>query len=274
MVTTITFEKRIYLFFRFSPTQDVLKLRAQLPMVMDAFPAKSPYFNHVDFLWSTEVTEQINNPIKEILQKTDNLGWTYTGPAATAVPVSAAVHVHRPPNQMQLNLMSGITNLAPGLEFFAENLDAIIASTMPQPVDERDAAVFEREREQQKLLFGGVIRFAQAAEKKYGQLKEEITNEITGWADDVATGAETRVKQTAVLVNGKIALAGHTVVGAVGKAENFVVGGVGKAEQSVAVGIGKAHNYVNYGLNKADWAVGNALNATVGRVSRVFWFWK
>ncbi|KAE9542562.1 hypothetical protein AGLY_002473 [Aphis glycines] len=255
-------------------TTDVLKLRAQLPMVLDAFPAKSPYFNHVDFLWSTHVTEQINNPVKEILQKTDNLGWTYTGTAATAVPVNAAVPVHRPQNQMQLNLMPGIMNLAPGLEFFAENLDAIIASTMPQPVDERDAAVFEREREQQKLLFGGVIRFAQAAEKKYGQLKEEITNEITGWADDVATGAETRVKQTAVLVNGKIALAGHSVVGAVGKAENFVVGGVGKAEQSVAMGIGKAHNYVNYGLNKADRAVGNALNATVGRVSRVFWFWK
>ncbi|XP_050061069.1 lipase 3-like isoform X2 [Aphis gossypii] len=255
-------------------TTDVLKLRAQLPMVLDAFPAKSPYFNHVDFLWSTHVTEQINNPVKEILQKTDNLGWTYTGTAATAVPVNAAVPVHRPPNQMQLNPVPGIMNLAPGLEFFAENLDAIIASTMPQPVDERDAAVFEREREQQKLLFGGVIRFAQAAEKKYGQLKEEITNEITGWADDVATGAETRVKQTAVLVNGKIALAGHSVVGAVGKAENFVVGGVGKAEQSVAMGIGKAHNYVNYGLNKADRAVGNALNATVGRVSRVFWFWK
>lgn len=255
-------------------TTDVLKLRAQLPMVLDAFPAKSPYFNHVDFLWSTNVTEQINNPIKEILQKTDNLGWTYTGTAATAVPVNAAVPVHRPQNQMQLNHMSGFMNLAPSLEFFAENLDAIIASTMPQPVDERDAAVFEREREQQKLLFGGVIKFAQAAEKKYGQLKEEITNEITGWADDVATGAETRVKQTAVLVNGKIALAGHSVVGAVGKAENFVVGGVGKAEQSVAVGIGKAHNYVNYGLNKADRAVGNALNATVGRVSRVFWFWK
>ncbi|XP_060849224.1 lipase 3-like isoform X1 [Rhopalosiphum padi] len=255
-------------------TTDVLKLKAQLPMVLDAFPANSPYFNHVDFLWSSSVTEQINNPVKGILQKTDDLGWTYTGPAANAVRGDVAVPVSRPPSQMQLNPVPGAMSLAPSLEFFAENLDAIIASTMPQPVDERDAAVFEREREQQKLLFGGVIKFAQAAEKKYGQLREEITNEITGWADDVATGTETRVKQTAVLVNGKIALAGHSVAGAVGKAEHFVVDGVGKAEQSVVVGIGKAQNYVNYGLNKADRAVGNALNATVGRVSRVFWFWK
>jgi len=249
-----------------------MKLKAQLPMVVDAFPAKSPYFNHVDFLWSTSVAEQINNPVKEILQKTDHLGWTYTGTAATATSTTMAVSVvDGPPIQMlQLNPLSGTVNLAPSLEFFAENLDAIIASTMPQPVDERDAAVFEREREQQRLLFGGVIKFAQAAEKKYGQLREEITNEIAGWADDVATGAESRVKQTAVLVNGKIAFAGHSVAGAVGKAEHFVAGGVGKAEQTVAVSIGKAHNYVNYGLNNADWA----LNSTVGRVSRVFWFWK
>lgn len=253
-------------------TIDVMKLKAQLPMVVDSFPAKSPYFNHVDFLWSTNVTEQINDPVKEILQKTDRLGWTYTGTAATAISSAVAVNaVDLPQIQMlQLNPLSGAVNLAPSLEFFAENLDAIIASTMPRPVDEHDAAVFEREREQQRLLFGGVIKFAQAAEKKYGHIRQEITNEIAGWADDAATGAESRVKQTAVLVNGKIAFAGHSVAGAVGKAEHFVAGGVGKAEQTVAVGIGKAHNYFNYGLNKADWAV----NATVGRVGRVFWFWK
>jgi len=253
-----------------------MKLKAQLPMVMDAFPAKSPYFNHVDFLWSSRVVEQINDPVKEILQKTDDLGWTYTGPAATASTGNAVVPVvSQPPVQiLQMNSLSGTVNLAPSLEFFAENLDAIIASTMPRPVDEHDVAVFEMEREQQRLLFGGVIKFAQAAEKKYGQLRKEITSEISGWADDVATGAESRVKQTAVLVNGKIAFAGHSVAGAVGKAEHFVVGGVGKAEQTVVVGIGKAQNYVSYGLNKADWAVNGALNATVGHVGRVLWFWK
>jgi len=253
-----------------------MKLKAQLPMVVDAFPAKSPYFNHVDFLWSSKVNEHVNEPVKEILQKTDDLGWTYTGPAATATAVDAVVPVvsQQPFQVLQLNPLSGAINLAPSLEFFAENLDAIIASTMPLPVDERDVAVFEMEREQQRLLFGGVIRFAQAAEKKYGQLREGITNEISGWADDVATGAESRVKQTAVLVNGKIAFAGHSVAGAVGKAEHFVVGGVGKAEQTVVVGMGKAQNYVSYGLNKADWAVNGALNATVGRVGRVLWFWK
>ncbi|CAI6367428.1 unnamed protein product [Macrosiphum euphorbiae] len=267
-------------------TIDVMKLKAQLPMVVDAFPAKSPYFNHVDFLWSSKVNEHVNEPVKEILQKTDDLGWTYTGPAANATAVDAVVPVvsQQPFQVLQLNPLSGAI-LAPSLEFFAENLDAIIASTMPLPVDERDVAVFEMEREQQRLLFGGVIRFAQAAEKKYGQLREGITNEISGWADDVATGAESRVKQTAVLVNGKIAFAGHSVAGAVGKAghsvagavgkaEHFVVGGVGKAEQTVVVGMGKAQNYVSYGLNKADRAVNGALNATVGRVGRVLWFWK
>jgi hypothetical protein len=258
-------------------TIDVMKLKAQLPMVMDAFPVKSPYFNHVDFLWSSKVNEQINDPIKEILQKTDDLQWTYTGPAANATTVAVDAIVpaagQQPIMILQLNPLSGTVNPAPSLEFFAEHLDAIIASTMPRPVNEHDAAVFDLEREQQRLLFSGVIRFAQAAEKKYGQLREEITNEISGWADDVATGAESRVKQTVVLVNGKIAFAGHSVAGAVGKAENFVVDGVGKAEQSVVVGIGKAQNYVSHGLNKADRAVNTALNATVGRVSRVLWFW-
>lgn len=244
-------------------------------MVVDAFPAKSPYFNHVDFLWSTSVNEQINDPVKEILQKSDHLDWTYTGTVSSATTTAdVSSPVDRPPNQMQLiPLLSGV-NPAPSMEFFAENLDAIIASTMPRPVNEHDAAVFDLEREQQKLLFSGVIKFAQAAEKKYGRIREDITNEITGWAGDAAFGAQSHVKQTAVLVNNKITFAGHSVVGAVNKAENFVVGGVVKAEQSVVGSIGKAQNYVNYGLNSADQAVGNAMNATVFRVGRMLWFWK
>ncbi|KAL4143880.1 hypothetical protein QTP88_006135 [Uroleucon formosanum] len=257
---------------------DVMKLKAKLPMVLDSFPAKSRYFNHVDFLYSTNVNQEINDPVKEILQKTDDLDWTYTGPVATAtaVAVDAVVPVFsQPPIQtLQLNPLSGVVNMAPSLEFFAENLDAIIANTMPRPVDEHDAAVFDREREQQRLLFGGVIRFAQAAEKKYGQFRKEITNEISGWADDAATDSESRVKQTAVMVNDKIKFAGNSVVGAVGIAEHFVVDGVGKAEQTVVGSIGKAQNYVNQGLSKADLTVNSALNATVGRVGRVLWFWK
>jgi len=40
----------------------------------------NPYFNHLDFIWSTEVNERVNDPIKEMLQKTDNVDWEYSGP--------------------------------------------------------------------------------------------------------------------------------------------------------------------------------------------------
>ncbi|XP_022178043.1 gastric triacylglycerol lipase-like [Myzus persicae] len=60
--------------------QDVMKLKSQLPRLMDAVMIGNPYFNHLDFLWSIEVNERVNDPIKEILRKTDDKDWKYSGP--------------------------------------------------------------------------------------------------------------------------------------------------------------------------------------------------
>jgi len=57
-----------------------MKLKSQLPRLMDAVMIDNPYFNHLDFMWSIEVNERVNDPIKETLRKTDNMDWEYSGP--------------------------------------------------------------------------------------------------------------------------------------------------------------------------------------------------
>ncbi|CAH1737543.1 unnamed protein product [Aphis gossypii] len=60
--------------------QDVMRLKSQLPRLMDAVMIDNPYCNHVDFLWSLKVNEHVNDPIKETLRKTDDVNWKYSGP--------------------------------------------------------------------------------------------------------------------------------------------------------------------------------------------------
>lgn len=60
--------------------QDVMRLKSQLPKLMDAVMIDNPYCNHVDFLWSLKVNEHVNDPIKETLRKTDDVNWKYSGP--------------------------------------------------------------------------------------------------------------------------------------------------------------------------------------------------
>ncbi|XP_025198658.1 lipase 3-like [Melanaphis sacchari] len=60
--------------------QDVMRLKSQLPRLIDAVMIDNPYCNHVDFLWSLKVNEHVNNPIKETLRKTDDVSWRYSGP--------------------------------------------------------------------------------------------------------------------------------------------------------------------------------------------------
>lgn len=58
-----------------------MRLKAQLPKLVDVILVKNPYCNHVDFLWSLKVNEHVNNPVKEILKKTDDINWEYLGPS-------------------------------------------------------------------------------------------------------------------------------------------------------------------------------------------------
>jgi len=57
-----------------------MKLKSLLPRLIDAVMIDNPYFNHLDFMWSTEVNERVNNPIKELLEKTDDMEWEYSRP--------------------------------------------------------------------------------------------------------------------------------------------------------------------------------------------------
>lgn len=273
-----------------------MRLKEQLPKLMDAFPVETSYCNHVDFLWSLKVKEHVNDPIKDILQKTDDMSWRYTGPDPSIVgnEISDSGNRKETYNVVARPLPNPYNelNFTLGLDYILENLDTIIASIMPQIVDDNDRADFDHERELQKILLSNVIKSLKVAEKKYGQFRDGVAYEIEDWTGSMAIGVsdarkvmEKHVSQTAMLVNGKIAIAGKSVangivktekkiVNGVIKAEKSVVGGVIKAEQSVVDGIAKAEHYVNFGLRKADQVVGNTLNATLTSLKRTFWFMK
>ncbi|VVC24412.1 Partial AB-hydrolase lipase domain,Alpha/Beta hydrolase fold [Cinara cedri] len=284
--------------------KDVMRLKVQLPQLMDAIQVNSPYCNHVDLLWSLNVNEQVNNPVKEILQKTDRMDWSYSGPnpSATVVQESNSVGNHRNTDKT-VNLLSDPKNtvrLVTGLDFFAENLDTIIASTMPQLLNETDAADFEREQELQKILFGNMINFFKSTGTKYGKLREDFTNEITDWTDDMTTGVltevantqnivETHIQNTQIMIDNQvnvvvdavsktenivvssanvaenvivdgISKTKNTVTSSVDKAENFIVNGVRNAENLVVTGVGKAEHFVVTGVGKAENFVTNGVN--------------
>lgn len=145
-----------------------MRLRDQLPMLMDAFPVDNPYCNHVDFLWSLKVNEHVNDPVKGILRKTDAAGWRYSGPSPSAVAGSrhgtGGGGCAPAANGTVRSSTADDPNFVAGLDYFAENLDAIIASAMPRTVARGDRADFERERELQKFVFGKLIDFVNAAE--------------------------------------------------------------------------------------------------------------
>lgn len=280
-----------------------MKLKDQLPKLMDAFPVNNSYCNHVDFLWGLNVKKDVNDPIKGILNTTDDTNWVYTGPNPTMTNeistgdkhTKVQITVVRPPQEP-----TSILNFVPGLDYFAENLEAIITNAMPRFVKENDVTVFEQERDLQKALFRSLIEFVKSSEIEYGQLMDDLVDEIFDWTDreiaDARQTVKSHAKKIAFLINGKMAYvdktvtnevgrAGSFVIGSVGKAENFVVGGVGKAEsfvvgtavkaeQSVVSSMVKAENFVSYGLNQAEWSVGNAFKITTRRLNRVFWFLK
>lgn len=279
-----------------------MRLKDQLPKVMDTVPVNNPYCNHVDFLWSINVNQHVNNPIKDILRNTDDPGWTYSGPDPTMTNEidggGVRVDAVTPSAGRPANAIDNVDS-APGLEYFAENLDMIIDRTMPRVVDERDVEEFERERELQKFLFGNVISFVKLTEKKFDRFRDDIADgmsELAAGGSAARNAVGTRVRTTSVLVNDKltsvrksvtyglgkaeesvvggITKAEHFVVGSVNKAEHFVVGGVVNAEKSVVDGIAKAENYVNSGVNRADRAVGNAVNSAFKRLKKAFWFFK
>jgi hypothetical protein len=142
-----------------------MRLKDQLPQLMDVFSVDNPYCNHVDFLFSVKVNEHVNDPVKGILRKTDAMGWRYSGPSPSAGGSQVTGDCDcAPTNGTTVNPISASdSNLVPDLDYFAENLDAIIASAMPRTVGHDDEVDFVRERELQKFVFGKLIEFVNSA---------------------------------------------------------------------------------------------------------------
>jgi len=57
-----------------------MRLKVQLPRLIDIVLINNSYCNHLDFIASLKVNEHVNNPIKKILRITDDKDWVYSGP--------------------------------------------------------------------------------------------------------------------------------------------------------------------------------------------------
>lgn len=117
-------------------TLDVMRLKDQLPKIMAIFPAKNPYCNHVDFLWSLTVNEDINDPVSKILETTDNQSWVYKKPN---------INIHTFSEDVQ-GFTPKMPDVPPGLDYLEENVDAVVANLLPTSVAEKDKAVFKQEQ--------------------------------------------------------------------------------------------------------------------------------
>lgn len=182
-----------------------MRLKDQLPKLMDAILVSNPYCNHADPLWSLNVTEKINNPVKEILNKIDDLDWSYSGPNPSMTVVSETDDVkNRIVTDKIFDLLSSLKNntqFLTNLDYFAKHLDEIIKSTMPQPLNDTNVEDFKRERNLQKILFGYMINFFKTSnfKMKYGNLKRKFTNEISDFTNNITTAVLTGVNKNGIL---------------------------------------------------------------------------
>lgn len=101
-----------------------MRLKHQLPNLMDAFPVNCPHFNHVDFLWSVDVMKQINEPVKEILEKTDDSNWKYLRPNSKKSPPESEIDDrHVPCTTPAEERPPSLLYFIPILDYFIEKFD-------------------------------------------------------------------------------------------------------------------------------------------------------
>lgn len=158
-------------------TQDVMRLKSQLPRLIDAVMIDNPYCNHVDFMWSLKVNEHVNDPVKETLRKTDDVDWKYSGPnpSKDTLDVGGNVSAGYIGGSGNISISEDI-RIAGGnisgsgaplnLDYIAKNLGRIIRDIMPMSM-EGDAADFKQERELQETLLADAIEFVRLVQKKY-----------------------------------------------------------------------------------------------------------
>ncbi|XP_001952550.2 lipase 3 [Acyrthosiphon pisum] len=247
--------------------EDVMRLKSQLPKLMDFVPVDSPRCNHVDFLWSLDVTKQVNAKVAEILQKTDHADWEYTGPPSgsctdtdgTGGNDSQTTKERQPNSTSDHNVY---VNFAPGPDCPAMN------SSGGTPVQQDESELVRGRKLIQKLqLLDNLIVLLKSTETKYHRLRDGLTREFSEWTRGARNEAGTH--------HG----AEIDAVAAAG-VEDTVVGV--KTEQTTAtlrrIGIGKVSDFVDYcnGLNRMDdrTAAGRALYTTFSSLGRAIRFLK
>lgn len=160
--------------------EDVMRLKSQLPKLVDVVPVDSSRCNHVDFLWSLDVTKQVNVKVTEILQKTDHPDWEFTGsPAGPCEDITTdndgpAIKGQQPNSTNDHHELANFV-LVP--EYSSG------VTPVQRDVDDDESADLAREqRLQQKVqMFGNLIMLFKTTETKYQQLRNGLTREFSEW---------------------------------------------------------------------------------------------
>lgn len=244
--------------------KDVMRLKSQLPKLMDVVPVDSPRCNHVDFLWSLDVTKRVNVNVTDILQKTDHADWEYTGPPASLCSATgcgmgendAPRTKGRQPNST--NDHHEFSNFAPAPE----------NSSGATPVDDESAEVA---RERRLQLFDNLIVLLKSTETEYHRLRDGLTRELSEWSNRGARNQAGKCGHSTG--NNSVAVAGPeaTVVGcAAVKSKQSII------TMTCRTGIGKVVDFVDYcgGLNHMDdrTAAERTLHTTFSSLGRAIRF--
>ncbi|XP_025198683.1 lipase 3-like [Melanaphis sacchari] len=163
--------------------EDIMRLKSQLPKLIDVVPVDSPRCNHVDFLWSFDVTKKVNEQVTEILQKTDHADWEYTGPPAD--PHADVYETDENSSRVTKGQQPNSTNDDHELVNFVQETDYSSGITPVRQDDDDDesAEIVREQRLMQKVqLFGNLIMLLKSTEMKYHRLRNGLTREISGWA--------------------------------------------------------------------------------------------
>lgn len=154
-----------------------MRLKSQLPKLMDVVLIDNPYFNHFDFLWNLKVNKFVNDPVKKILNKTDDIDWVYSGPNSNMIsPENVNVNLNKKKmtNGTDDKLPTSINGLKSMLYLnnITENLDAVTSNSTPLSTDVKDLMKFKQKSiEPPKLLFDNSIKFPKYFERKYERTK-------------------------------------------------------------------------------------------------------
>lgn len=238
---------------------------------MDFVSVDSPRCNHVDFLWSLDVTKQVNAKVTEILQKTDHSDWKYTGPSEDSCTADvdgtgdndSSTTKGRQPNSTDNHHEN--VNFAPVPDCSVKHSSGAI------PVQQRDDKSAELARGwklmQKVQLLDNLIVLLKSTETKYHRLRDGVSKEFSEWTHGARN--ETGTRRDAGNNDAAVAGAEDAIAGA--KTER-------SAETSPRTGIGKVGDFVDYcgRLNRMNdrMAAGRALYTTFSSLGRAIGFLK